>query len=252
MLPHLGNFLPDVNAAPGGKQPEAEARPRNRQEAKSAVFDRLRVRSYPDRPRYESRVLWDSHVLQLARIVNRELDLVLPDRDVVRIAERHAEWCWHKLRHFVLYRHDSSIQAWKGRLSGKARRHKVRPRDRLIVELLRHFPGTSFRDIARAFRISATQVMRVVRRDAFDLHDRIRMRFRSCRDRCNHLASARVLRRYGQRWRDFAQGKWGDRSHPETETSKQKLNESTPPGRGQVSGGDGGIRTLETVSRLLP
>ena len=210
MLSHLAISSADFNR----KHPEKEIRPRSRKEAKLMLFDRLRVQSYPARPRFREWILWREHVLQLARIINREMGAALRDCDVVRIADRHAEWCFERLRHFVVYRHDSEIQAWKGTLSGKAHRFRVRSRDRLILELLARHPGTPFMVVARVCGISGTQVMRVVRRDAFEFYRSIRKRFRSRFDRPGWNASARMLRRWRRRFRELAKGKRGGRSHP--------------------------------------
>ena len=207
MLPHVGQLPQNFNSAGTQAQPDEAPRPRTRQEARLVPFDRLRVRSYPNRARYQFRLLWQEHVLRLARVVNAELGVLLQDRDVFRIAVRHARWGFNVLSHFKFYRHDSSCQAWMGTLSGKVRRHRIRPRDVLIVELLSRRPGTTFRAVARAAGISATQVMRVVRRDAEGLYASIRRRFRARGDRMRWTISSRMLRRYRLRWRDHAQGK---------------------------------------------
>ena len=163
-------------------------------DARRGLFDAVRVRSYLLRPRHSNRTLWELCVLQLARTVNTELQLGIRDGEVRRLAARHAGWCWRKLRHFEVYRHDDpGMQAWKGRLSGKSRRGMVRLRDRLVVAFLTDHPGTTFTAVARAVGISRTQVMRVVRRDAPELYRSIRTRFLSAAARVGNSAPGRLL-----------------------------------------------------------
>ncbi len=162
-------------------------------EARRHLFEAVRVRSYPLRPRHSDRTLWELCVLQLARTANSELQLNVRDAEVRRLADRHAGWCWDRLSHFVAYRHDPEIQAWRGRLSGKVRRGRVRLRDRLVAAFLAEHPGTTFTAVARAVGMSRTQVMRVMRRDAPELHRTIRGRFVSAARRAGRAAHGRLL-----------------------------------------------------------
>ena len=130
-------------------------------------------------------------MLQLARTANSELHLNVRDAEVRRLADRHAGWCWDRLSHFVAYRHDPECQAWRGRLSGMARRGRVRLRDRLVAAFLADHPGTTFTAVARAVGMSRTQVMRVMRRGAPELHQSIRSRFISAARRAGRAAPER-------------------------------------------------------------
>ena len=215
----LGRHLPALTAEVAAAQAPKTVHPKVRRQASRQLFDLMRVRSYPDRPRYDSPTLWREHVLQLARCASGELDLILPDRDVVAMAERHAEWSWTALAHFALYLHDPERQAMRGVLSGASRRLRVRGRDQLILQLLDRFPGTTFEAVARAAGISATQVMRVVRREAADFWGEIRRRFTTTTARRDHAASRRTLGRYARKFRKLARAvaSWTKRKREQAE-----------------------------------
>ena len=121
------------------------------------------------------------------------------------MADRHAGWSWTSLGHFVLYLHEPALQAIRGVLSGRSRRLRVRARDQLILQILDRHPGTTFRAVAGIAGISATQVMRVVRREAVDFWEEIRSRFRTCADRDGCAASRRSLGRYRRQFRKPAE-----------------------------------------------
>ena len=198
MLIHLAGIAAEaVRQAERRALKEGEATalvPATAEEAEEAVWNRLRKESYPDRAWYDSWIPWELHVLALARMVNRVLGEPLTDAALRRKAKRHAAWCWVTLTEFVRYRHEPELQARRGIKSGQVRRRKVEGRDRMIVEILRHFPGTTFRAIARALKLSASQVGRVVKRDAHDLWAAIRLRFRSVRSRKGKQMPRRRLR----------------------------------------------------------
>ncbi len=181
-------------AANCNRRPAPAGQRRTRQEARFELFEALRVESYPLRARYRSRVLWELRVLEIARTINSATGLAVRDGDVVRLAERHAAWCWRMLADFVVYNHDPEVQAWKGRRSGIFRRRKARPRDRMIAALLTEHPGTTFTAVAAASGISRTQVMRVLQRDMPELYRVIRLRFRTMSGRAGRTAPARLLR----------------------------------------------------------
>ncbi len=241
----IGVLLPDFNrsGAPHGAAAD-EGRPGTRGEARQMLFDRLRVASYPHRPRYQERIFWEERVRQMAREINSGLgSFALRDSDALRIADGHAAWCWGRLAHFVNYRHDSEIQSWRGTLSGKVRRGKVRARDRQLVRLLTQHPGTPFTAVSRLCRISATQVMRIVRRDAPNLYREIRCRFTTLASRVGHSASRTERRRWQSVFRCLTSGKL-----PKPPNS----HGSAPQRRGRTDGAQERTRTSTPIQALAP